>query len=98
MITARKLKMARALYRAIKTRFPEVKLAFISESPENPRDVWVNIIMPEDDDRIIEIQEFAGEKSTDILLERGYHITISSSSPAEKKWWTNHRKRGQRKN
>jgi hypothetical protein len=36
----------------------------------------VNVTAPEDEDREIDPIEFAGEKTTDILLDYGYYISI----------------------
>jgi hypothetical protein len=43
----------------------------------------VNIILPEDDDRDIALSELAGEIPTDILMDYGYEIMISSATRAE---------------
>ena len=93
MISPKKMKFSRALFRTLKAKFPEIVLVDITESAENPRDVWVHLIMPEDEDRAIELHEFAGEKSMDILMEQRYHITIISGSWEEKKRQTNRSKR-----
>lgn len=39
--------------------------------------------MPEDEDREITMGKLASDISTDILVDYGYHITISSASRAE---------------
>ena len=49
------------------------------ESPFYRESLWVRILMPEDEDREIEMGELAAEISTDILLDYGYHITISTA-------------------
>jgi hypothetical protein len=93
MISPRKMKFSRALFRTLKAKFPEIELVDITESVEDPRDVWVHLIMPEDEDRVIELREFAADKSMDILMEQGYHITIISGSWDEKKRQTSRSKR-----
>lgn len=75
-------KLANELYTAIKEKFPEVELMSITESPEDPADLWLNIAVSTDEDREIEIREFASEKSTDILLDYGLHI-LAMPRPAE---------------
>jgi len=57
----------------------------IVESGVYPDHLWVEIIMPEDEDREIEMGHLAAELSTDILVDYGYHITISSGTRLEKK-------------
>ena len=68
------------LFQAVKEKFPEVKLVSVTESPEDPNDLWVNIATPKDEEREIELVEFASEKTTDILLDYGYHISIMPTS------------------
>lgn len=63
-------------FRTIKAEFPEVELIDVTESPEDPNDLWVNVKAPEDEDREIEMIELAGQKSTDVLLDYGYSILI----------------------
>lgn len=82
MTNLKKKKLANKLYLAIKEKFPEVELMSITESPEDPADLWLNIAISTDEDREIEIREFASEKSTDILLDYGYHILAMPRSVA----------------
>jgi hypothetical protein len=67
------------LFNQLKERFPELGLVNITESAENQNQIWVNVTMPSDEDIEIEVRELASEISTDILLDYGYHITISSA-------------------
>lgn len=78
------MELSNVLYNKLKRKFPEIELVSITESVENPNSIRVNIIMPDDEDREIELREMAGEISTDILLDYGYHILISSASKMEK--------------
>ena len=64
------------LFQAVKTRFPEVDLINIAESPEDPNDLWINITAPEDEDREFELMDFASDKSMDILMQYGYHMLV----------------------
>ena len=63
-------------FQTIKAKFPEVELINVTESPEDPNDLWVNVKAPADEDREIEMIELAGQKSTDVLLDYGYSILI----------------------
>ncbi len=82
MINFKQEELARGLFDAIKEKFPEVELINIAESPANSEDVWVNITAPEDEDREIELIEFAGDKTTDMLLDYGYYISIMTRGPS----------------
>ncbi len=56
--------------------FPDIKFFDVSESPENPNDLWINVSRPKDDDREIELTDFFSEKTADILMDYGYHILV----------------------
>lgn len=56
--------------------FPDVKFFDVTESPENPDDLWINVSRPNDDDREIELTDFFSEKTADILMDYGYHILV----------------------
>jgi hypothetical protein len=76
MINFKQEELAQELFSVLKNRFPEIGLINVTESPANYSDVWVNITAPQDEDREIELIELAGEKTTDILLDYGYYISI----------------------
>lgn len=48
----------------------------MSRKPGKPSDLWVNVTAPDDEDREIAMTEFACDKTTDMLLDYGYHILI----------------------
>ncbi len=82
MFNDKQIELSNMLFEKVKTRFPEIQLVDITEAAENPTSIWVNVVMPSDEDREIEAREMASEISADILLDYGYHITISSACPA----------------
>ena len=84
MINFKQKELSMRLFEKLKARFPEIELVRITESAEDPNDIWVNITYPEDEDRQIELYEAAGEISTDILLDYGYHISIISADKSDK--------------
>lgn len=84
MINFKQLELGRILFEKLNQEFPEIELVSITESAENPNDIWVNVIMPDDEDREILLREMASEISTHILLEHGYYIAISSATNLEK--------------
>ena len=83
MFNEKQMELSNLLFSKLKQQFPEIELVNITESVENPNSIRVNTIMPDDEDREIELREMASEISTDILLEYGYHILISSSPKVE---------------
>jgi len=64
------------LFEKVKQKYPETRLIKIMESPEDPRDLWIWVSAPDDEDREIELMEFASELETDILLDYGYSLSI----------------------
>jgi hypothetical protein len=64
------------LIREVKEKFPEVEFISVNASPEDPADLWLNVTAPRNEDREIELSEFAGERATDILLDYGYLILV----------------------
>lgn len=84
MINEKQMELSKMLFERLKKKFPEIELVSITESAESPFNIWVNIIYPQDEDRQIEMHELASKISTDILLDFGYHITISYATAEEK--------------
>ena len=76
MITLKRKKLAQELFQSLKAKFPEVELVGLTESPEDPDSTWVNIVMPDDEDREIDFREFAAEQTTDILLDQDEHFSV----------------------
>jgi hypothetical protein len=83
MFNFKQKELSYLLFERLKEKFPETKLVSITPSWENPEDIWVNIIYPEDEDREMELRELAAEISTDILLDYGYSISITSGEGLE---------------
>ena len=46
------------------------------EGPEDPETLWIEVTAPDDEDREMELREFAAEKVTDIQLDYGYHMLV----------------------
>ncbi|MCP4113455.1 MAG: hypothetical protein GY749_49325 [Desulfobacteraceae bacterium] len=61
-----------------KTKYPEVSLREITESPGDSNQVLVIVdgIDWNDDDRVMDFTEYLSEKQTDILLDYGYSISV----------------------
>ncbi len=83
MINFKQMELSHQLFDQIKVPFPEIELVSIVESPFQRDSIWVNLIKPENDDRRLELNELAADISTDILMDYGYDIMISSATRAE---------------
>lgn len=84
MFNEKQIELSYMLFERLKSEFPEIELVSVTETAYNPNDIWVNIIMPSDEDREFEMREIAAEISADILSDYGYVILISSASTEEK--------------
>jgi len=62
MINFEQQELIDELFQLVKARFPEVEL--------------LNVTAPTDEDREIAMTELASEKTTDLLLDYGYSISI----------------------
>lgn len=81
----KQVELSQMLFDRLKEQFPEIRLIDVTPSAENPNSLWVNIVMPSDEDRRIALREMASEISTDILLDLGHHITVSTGVAMDKK-------------
>lgn len=70
----------RLIWKEVKEKFPEVEFIEVTESPEDPDDLWINVTTPADEDRETALIKFSGEQATNILLDYGYHILIMPRS------------------
>jgi hypothetical protein len=80
MINFKQKELSQQLFDKLKTQYPEIELVSIEESPIYQDSIWVNIIMPEDEERDISMSELAAEISTDMLTDYGYDIMISPAT------------------
>ncbi len=76
MINFKQQELIDRLFQAVKEKYPEVEFLNVTESPEDPSDLWINITAPEDEDREIELSTFANRISADILQDYGYLIFV----------------------
>ena len=78
MITQKQAKLAHELFQSLEEKFPEIEVIGLIESPADPDSTWLNIVVPDDEDREIEIKEFAAEQAIDILLDQDEHFSVMS--------------------
>jgi len=60
----------------VKKRFPELEFMKITDGADDPDDVWVHFIVPDDEDKMTEVSEFTGYLTSDLLIEFGWLIII----------------------
>lgn len=76
MINFKQEELIKELVKDIEKKLPEVKFINVTPSPENPNELWINMRIPDDEDREFELVEFSSNKTMDILLEYGYHFLV----------------------
>jgi hypothetical protein len=76
MVNFKQEELIQQLMAQIREEFPEVDLISIMEHPEDPESLWINVTAPGDEDREMDLIEFAGDRITDILLDYGYHMLV----------------------
>ena len=82
MINFKQEELIDNLMAQIRQRYPEVVLIDVVESPESSSSLWINVSSPEDEDRELELLEFASELVTDIHLDYGYHMLVMPTRKA----------------
>ncbi|QTA82021.1 Uncharacterized protein dnl_43820 [Desulfonema limicola] len=83
MINFKQKELVRNFFKEMKEKFPETEFVSLTEGPENPADLWINITALEDEDKEEELIAFASDKTSDILLDYGYYITIMTRRNSE---------------
>lgn len=73
--------LAEQYFQTIYTKFSDVQFLGITESPEDPTDLWVNVLSSYDDDQETDLIEFAGNITIDLLVQYGYHISLMPRHP-----------------
>jgi len=73
MINFKQKELIQNFFKEMQEKFPETEFVSVTESPENPADLWINITALEDENREEELIAFASDKTSDILLDYGYY-------------------------
>ncbi|MEZ4528856.1 MAG: hypothetical protein R2941_23335 [Desulfobacterales bacterium] len=76
MINFKQEQLIEEVVNYVREKFPEVRFIGVSESPEDPADLWIRVTSPEDEDRRSELISYACDKTMDILLDYGYHMLV----------------------
>jgi len=77
MLNFKEEELSQKLYSELKSRFPDIELVEIIESPFAEGDVWMRVIPPGDSEKESQFSRLAAEMTTDILVDYGYGILIT---------------------
>ncbi len=64
------------LFQQVHERFPTITRQGIGVNPDDKEHLWVYIDAPLSDDEEVELMNYAGELTADILLGTGYWISL----------------------
>ena len=76
MINFKQEQLISELFDYVREKFPEIEFLGVSESPEDPQDLWIRVTALEDEDRELELISYACDRSMDILIDYGYHMLV----------------------
>ncbi|MCP4346707.1 MAG: hypothetical protein GY795_14415 [Desulfobacterales bacterium] len=76
MINFKQQELIDDFFHVVKEKFPEIELINITHSPDDSTHIWINVTVPDNEYRMIELSDFAAEKGHDILLDYGYWISV----------------------
>lgn len=76
MINFKQEELIAEIVEKVKGQFPEVELINVVESPEDPETLWINVTTPEDEARELDLLEFTGDITTEILMDYGYYLLV----------------------
>ncbi|MEK7727328.1 MAG: hypothetical protein AAB354_02880 [candidate division KSB1 bacterium] len=67
------------LVKEIEAKFPETKFVEAAPSAESENTIWLEFTHPDNEEKFMEIIEYAGGRTMDILLDYGYHFLVLPS-------------------
>ncbi len=67
-------KLVRRLFHMVKEKYPDIQFLNVENSPEDPADLILNVLVNCDEDTEIEIKEYAASLANDILMDYDYLI------------------------
>jgi len=72
----KKVELIKDFISTIEKQFPDIKFLYILDGPEDPEDVWVHFQVPDDEEKMSEISDFASTLTSDLLIEYGWLFLI----------------------
>ncbi len=76
MLNYKQEELIQQLADEIQQKFPEVRFIDVGPGADNPNDIWIRVTEPKEEARMLELMEFCSSKTTDILLDYGYHMLV----------------------
>jgi hypothetical protein len=80
-INQKQQKLIDKILERVKENYPEIVFKNLQRSPEDPRDIWINVIADMDEDREIELRHFSAKVGNEIFNKYGFDIFIMPENP-----------------
>ena len=64
------------MFKKAKEFFPEIILKEITQSPDDPEHIWINIEHNMNEDKLLDFYDFAAELDINTLINYGYKISL----------------------
>ena len=64
------------LAKEIEEKFPDIRFVEVVPSPEGENTLLLRFTDPNDDERFMQIIEYSGNRTMDILEDYGYHMLV----------------------
>ena len=69
------------MFDRVKEKYPEIVFKNLSVSPDDPDNIWINIIADMDEDRELELIHYCSSLECEIEEKYGYAISIMPENP-----------------
>ncbi len=83
MFNDKQMELSHMLFDKLKSKFPEIQLADITEAAYDPGHIWINVFMPDNEDREIALREMAAEARRDFARAAGGRAPPVTGSAGE---------------
>ena len=74
--------LVKELFDNVKLKYPEIVFKDLSVSPDDPDNIWINIIADMKEDREMEMMHFCSSLECEIEEKFGYAISVMPNNPS----------------
>ncbi len=76
MINYKQKQLIDDMFKKAKELFPEIILKEITQSPDDPEHIWINIEHNMNEDKLLDFYDLAAELDINTLINYGYKISL----------------------
>jgi hypothetical protein len=70
------------LFEKVKAKYPEIVFKDLSVSPDDPDNIWINIVADMDEDRENELMNYCSSLECEIEEKYGYAFSVMPKNPS----------------